>query len=863
MSDLDREIESHLDEEADEQRARGLAPEEARYAALRAFGNATRVKEEVHDMSPWRLLDELGQDVRFALRTLRKNAAFTAVAVLSLALGIGANTAVFSLVSGVLLKSLPYAQPERLVQVTGFYPQGGVVHVQDRARTFEAAGYTTSAMLNLAGRGEARQLLGSAVSANLFALLGVEAALGRTFEPGEDRPGRDGVVVLSHSLWESSFGADPGVIGRTVIVQDRDREVVGVMPRDFSFPGAGTELWIPHHLDPSDATAHWGAGYMPLVARLRPGATLEQARGEIRSLVAETIPLFPFTMPRDWNADATVVPLQESVVDDVRLKLIVLFGAVAGVLLIACVNVAGLLLALATARRKEMALRAALGAGRARMVRQLLTESVVIALAGGGLGIALAFAAFTRLKAALPLGLPRLAEVAIDGRVLACVTLLALATGLAFGVLPALRATAIDLSQAVKASAQRSADRATIGLRSGLIVGEIALAVVLVVAAGLLMKSLWRLTRVDPGFRAPDVLTARISPSPASCADRAACVAFYEQILMRAGELPGVTEVSATNALPLGGDVPFLPVEIEGQPLQPAEKGAPLAWAGAVTPDYFRLLGIPVLRGRTFTAGDGQTTAAVVVVSARTAQLFWPGEDPVGKHVRVVWEESARTVVGVVGDVRQFDLAGTIPGFLRGGALYMPYSQSVGITRRIPEAMSLVLRTSAPTAGVSRDIRGLVARLNPNVPVADVRPLEAIVSASTLDSRSLVIVFAAFGATALLLAAIGIYGVVSYSTAQRTYEIGVRIALGATRRSIFGLTLGQSLRLALAGLGLGTLVALGVTRTLAAFLYGTTPTDPATFAGVALLLLATALLAGFLPARRAASIEPRSALRVD
>jgi predicted permease len=861
---LDREIQDHLDLEAEELRGRGLGVEEARYGALRAFGNPTRVKEEVHDMSPWLLLEQLGQDVRFAVRTLRKNAATTAVAILSLALGVGANTAVFSLVDGVLFESLPYPQPDRLVRVTGYYPQGAVVHLQERARSFDVAGATVGATFNLTGRGEARQVAGSSVSSNLFALLGAPAALGRTFESGEDQPGRDGVVVLSHALWQAAFGADPAVLGRTVVVQDRSREVVGVMPPGFAFPSAGTELWIPHHLDPANATDHWGAGYMPLVARLRPEATLAQARSEVRTLVAETVPLFPFAMPKDWNADATVLSLQESLVEDVRGKLLVLLGAVGGVLLIACVNVAGLLLALASARGREMAVRAALGAGRARVLRQLLTESVVLAAAGGGLGIALAYFGLARLKAALPPGLPRLADVSIDGRVLAFATLLALATGLLFGVLPALRASGVDLARAVKAGAQRSADRATLGLRSALIVAETALAVVLVVAAGLLMRSLWRLTHVDPGFRTDHVLTARVSPSPRSCADRATCVAFYEQLLARARELPGVTEAAAVNALPLGEFVPILPIEVEGQPLRPAEKSAPLAWAGAVTPDYFRLLGIPVLRGRALTDGDGEGTTAVVVVSASTAERLWPGEDPIGKHVRVVFETTARTVVGVVGDVRQFDLAGTIPGFVRdGGALYMPYPQAIAITRQIPEAMSLLLRTSAPPGRVAPEIRGLVARLNPNVPVDEVRPLAELVSASTVDSRSLVVVFGSFGATALLLAAIGIYGVVSYATAQRTYEIGVRMALGATRRSVFAMTLGHGLRLALAGLGVGTLAALAATRTLSAFLYGTTATDPATFASVAVLLLGVALLAAFVPARRAASIEPRSALRAE
>jgi predicted permease len=840
----------------------GVTPEEARHAARRAFGNVVRVREEIHEMSRWALLEQLLQDVRHALRTLKRAPAFTAVTTLSLALGIGANAAMFSAVDRVLLRPLQYPDAERLVRVTGYYPKGAVAALQERTRTLEVAGFTIDLDFNLGGRTEALRLRGSAVSANLFAVLGASAALGRTFEAGEDRPGADGVALLSQELWAAVFGRDPAVVGQVVRIDGRDRRIVGVMPAGFDFPRPGTQLWTPLELDPSNAGDYWGAGYMPLVARLRPQATAEQALAEIRAHNADVVRLFPFPMPARWNADVAVEPLQRALVAGVRGRLLLLLGAVGLVLLIACVNVAGLLLARAAARRKEMALRAALGAGRGRMVRQLLTESVLLALVGAALGLALAFAAFQGLKSLLPLDVPGLTAAAIDGRILAAVTVLALATGLAFGIVPALTASRLDLAHAVKSGGQRSADRSVLGLRRALIVGEVGLAVVLVIAAGLLVRSLWALTQVDPGFRPARVLTLRLSPSQSACRERRPCVAFYDELIRRARGISGVSRVAAVNMLPLGGEVAAVPVEIEGRPWDPTDAVAPLLGAAAVTPDYFDTLGIPVLQGRAFGDADAEGSAGVVVVSASTARRHWPGENPVGKHVRVVWEAGWRTVVGVAADVRHYDLAGTSPDGLD-GTLYMPYPQSVTTTRQLPAAMSLLLRADGPAADVDREVRDLVLTLSPDVPVAAARPLEAVVASASTPTRSLMWVFVAFGGTALLLAAIGIYGVVSYATAQRTHEIGVRIALGATKAQVYGLVLGASLRLALAGLALGVLAALAVTRSLGALLYEVKATDPATFLAVAVLLVATACLAGLPPARRAAVIDPLKALRVD
>ena len=860
--DLGRELRAHLDLEAEERLAAGVPSEEARYGAQRAFGNLTQVEEEIRELWAWTWIEQLLQDARYSLRSLRGNPGFSAVAVLSLALGIGGNAAMFSILNSVLLQPLPYPQPERLVRVTNYYPKGALVAMQQESRTMDVAGATSNLEFNLSGQGEAARLIGSSVSANLFSLLDAGAEIGHTFVAGGDQPGRDQTVILSHALWKDRFGGDPRILGGSITLDGVNRQVVGVMPQDFSFPSSDVQVWIPLRLDPSDAEDYWGKGYMPLLARLRPGATLPQAQNELRLMIPHILTLFSFPMGRDWNSDATVVPLQQDMVGDVRPKVLALACAVGMVLLVACANVANLLLSRATARSKEIGLRAALGAARGRLVRQFLTESVVLALAGAVLGLALAFGALSVLKSAFPADTPQLAQAGMDWRVLTLMTVLAVLTGLAAGVAPALSTSNLDLAGTIKSGGQRATGAPGVRLRSSLIAAEVALAVILTIGAGLLIKSLWLMTQANPGFSSNQLLTVRVFPSQSLCARRAACISLYNELLRRARAITGAAEVAATNAVPLSGEAPAVPVEIEGHSLDPASGIAPLLWAGAVTPDYFRIMRIPILLGRAFSAADGEMSHPVVIVSAATARHYWPSENPLGRHIRTVWDKQWRTVVGVVGDVQQFSLGSDTPDWMK-GVVYMPYPQSVDLTERVPASMDLIVRTGADPSQVAGEIRSLVSDVNPDVPVSQVRTLKEVVSGSTSKSRSMTWLFVTFAASALILAAVGTYGLVSYSTAQRTYEMGVRVALGSTKAGIIVLVLGQSLRLVLSGLALGVAASLVLNRMLNRFLYGVTATDPLTFLAVGVFLVAMGLLAGYLPARRAASIDPVMALRSD
>jgi predicted permease len=648
-----------------------------------------------------------------------------------------------------------------------------------------------------------------------------------------------------------------------ITIDGIDRQVIGVMPASFDFPSANTQLWTPLHMDPSNSFDSWNTGFIPLIARLRPEATLAQARGEVRALVARAITLFPYPMARAWNADATAVPLQQSLVSDVRGKLIVLQCAVGLILLIACANVASLLLARSAVRQKEIALRSALGAVRGRIVRQLLTESVVLGFAGAIAGLVLAYGVLSIFKLALPSNTPGLAGVHIDPRVVLFASLLAVITGLAFGLLPAFAASRLNLASALRSAGRRATSTTGVRFRAALIAGEVALAVVLAVSAGLLVKSLWALAQVNPGFSPQQILTVRVSPNQPFCKERSQCVALYEQLLQRAHEITGVSDVAATNVLPLSGEVPAIPAELDGHPDVPGQTLGPMLWAGAVTPEYFRMMHIPLLEGRAFTHADGENSELVVVVSAATAKRFWPGENPIGKHIRPTWgNQPWRTVVGVVGDVRQYRVASELPDWIS-GVVYMPYPQAVGIDGQLPSSMTLLVHGSRDQQYLGGELRRLVAELNPNVPVGELQTLGGVVSASKSQERSMMWLFVCFAASAVLLAAIGTYGVVSFSTSQRMYEMGVRIALGATRRDLFGLVLKLSLRLVLIGLGIGVVLALATTRILASFLYGTSAHDPLIFLAVSLLLIGVAIVAGLVPARRAAHVDPMTALRAE
>ena len=801
------------------------------------------------------------QDLRFGFRMLIKHKGFSAVAVLSLALGIGGSAAMFSLVNSVLIRHLHYAEPDRLVRVTEAYPKGAIVSLQEQSEMMDIAAFTTDSEFNLTGQRQAARLVCSQVSANLFTVLGVRAKIGRTLEAGEDRPARDHVILLSHALWLNQFGGDPKIIGRPIAIDGKSREVIGVMPPEFSFPSSKVQAWMPASFNSSDRGEYWEHGWMSLMARLRTGASQPQAQSELKIMNSRIASLFPYPTRDDWNEKSKIIPLQEHLTSDLRGKLLLLLGAVGCVLLIACANVASLSLARVAARQREMAIRAALGAGRGRIVRQLLTESVVLAVAGAGLGLVLAYSSLSVLKSMLPGDNSLLAQASIDWEVFAFVTVLTILSGLTFGIAPALSASKLDLATSLKTRGQQTIGLAGARLRSSLIVGEVALAVALVIGAGLLIKSLWLLTQENPGFRPEQIVTVRVYPQQSPGQERARYIALYDELMRRADGISGVSDVAAANTTPLSSELPILPVEMEGHLFIPGQK-PPLLWSGAVTPGYFELLHIPLLAGRLFTEADAENSAGVVLVSAATAKEYWPGENAIGKHIRVVWEQRQRAVVGVVGDVRQYELAGKSPEFIN-GAFYMPYAQSTGLNRQLPTAMTLMLRTSATAPQVADELRTLVASVNADLPVSEVRAMEAAINDSAAPSRALMWLFVSFGSVALLLAAIGAYGVVSFSTAQRTGEMGVRLALGATPRRIFGLVLGQSLRLVLTGLALGMLASLALTRLMTGFLYGVTATDPLTFVGVGILLIAVSLLAGYFPARRAATVDPMVTLRSE
>ncbi len=807
-------------------------------------------------------MTSLLQDLRYALRQLRKSPGFTAVAVLTLALGIGGNTAVFSLVDGILLLPLPYSKPDQLISVTGSYPAGAVVAMREQLHTMDVGAYAEGHDFNLTGLGEPVRLTGTLVSAELLSILGVRPELGRTFYPGEDSAGQDNYVILSHALWEQRFGSDPSIIGRSVQLEGVSRQVAGVMPATFRFPSAKTQIWIPLHNDPRNAVVYWAGDFMPVIGRLRPGSTIDKARAETRMFQSHVGALFPWPMPASWNADVNVVHLQNGMVADVSARLLMLLGAVLLILLIACANVANLTLSRAATREKEIAIRSALGAVRQRIARQLLTESVLLASLGGLLGLIFATIGLRLLEGALPADTPRLAEVHMDWRVLAFTSGLTILTGFIFGLAPALQSSRAVLADSLNSAGRGTSISVSQRLRSLLAVVEVAFAMLLVIAAGLLIRSFWTLSHVNPGFRFEQVVTARVTPNESFCGDPARCLTFYRSALDQAKASPGVSGAALVNTLPLGGRVSKRSLEIEGF-VASADQVLPLFWLDVVTPEYFRVMGIPLLSGRWFAAADESGNAPVAVMTASSAQRFWPGRNAVGQHIRFARDNEWRTVVGVIADVRAYDLQRNIPDWIK-GTVYVPYNPKATLEAGgVPAEMTIAVRTTLDEAQTAAMLRRVVTGLNQEVPVSEVKTMSTVISEAVSTPASTMSLFVTFAGLALALAIIGVYGVLSFLVSKRTREIGIRMALGAQRRDVLWLVMKEGAKFSLTGITLGLAAAFAVTRLLSSELYGISPRDPFTYAGVAIVMAVVTLLASYVPTRRAMRVDPLIALRCE
>jgi predicted permease len=802
------------------------------------------------------------QDVRFGLRQLRKSFGFASVAAFTIALGIGANTAIFSLVSGILLRPLPYPHPAELVSVTGTYPKGAFNAMREQVRTMEVAAYAEGHEYNLTHVGDPVRLTGTPVSSEFFSVLGARPELGRTFVSGEDARGNDRYVILSHNLWEQRFAANPNVVGRSIELEGTSRQIVGVMPANFQFPSPKSEVWVPLHNDPSNQVEYWAGDFMPVLGRLRPGTTLTQATAEVRPFQSRVFGLFPWTMPKAWNADVSVVELRSGMVGNVRTRLLLLLGAVGLVLLIACANVANLMLSRAATREKEMGIRSALGAAPRRIARQLLTESVLLALIGALLGFALAGTGLSALKAALPADTPRLQDVHLDWRVLIFTGALAILTGLAFGLAPALQSSKAALSEALNSAGRGASVAVSRGLRGSLATAEVALSVMLVIAAGLLIRSFWALSHVDPGFRADRIVTARITPNQSFCSDVQRCVTFYRDVVNQMRSSPGVSAAALVNTLPLGGRVSKRSLDIEGFVGSNDEK-SPLFWLDVVTPHYFRLMGIPMLSGRAFSSADESGNAAVAIIAASSAQRFWPGQNALGKHVRFSREEEWRTVVGVINDVRAYDLQHNTPEFMR-GTIYVPYGPKATLEGgRVPAEMTIVVQTGADEGQVSAMLHRTVAGLSAEVPVTEVKTMRTVISEAVATPASTTFLFSSFAGVALILGIVGIYGVLSFLVSKRRKEIGLRMALGARRSDILLLVMKEGATFAVVGIALGVVGAAFLAKLLASQLYGVSPMDTITYSCVAALVSLVTMAACYVPARRAMQVDPLIALRND
>jgi putative ABC transport system permease protein len=860
-AEFQAEIEEHVRLLAERYRGQGMTAEAAMQSARRQFGNTTLLQEDRREMQTLPVIEELRGDLTYATRMLRKNPGFAAAAVLTLALGIGANTAIFSMCHAVLFKALPYAEPDRVVTIwermgngqLGTVAPANYVDWRNESRSFTGMAAVSGASFILGGQNEAARLAGANVTAGFFPVLGIRFTLGRNFVPEEDRPGQNRVAILSHHVWQERFGGDREIVGRRIDLNDIGYQVVGVLPPDFQFGSEAADfqarnqadIWVPLGLDLEKL--HRGSHPFRVIARLKPGVALSQAQADLDVIGANSARLYPAD---NKGKGIGAVPLAERVTESVRVALQTLLGAVGLVLLIACANVANLLLSRAAARQREMAVRIALGAGRRRLAQQLLTESLFLAVIGGVAGFLFAVAAIAALSPYLPADLSRASGISVDARMLAFTAAISLATGVLFGLGPLLGTGGVSAGESLKQT-NRFAGGAHTRLRNGLAVAQIAVAVVLLIGAGLMAKSFWALTRVAPGFHSESIVTARLSTPRSRYPDGRRIAAFERELLENLRGRPGIQSAGFTIYLPLGGSDNGWAFFIEGHPPLPVGVYN-MAKYRPVSTGYFETIGIPLLRGRSFAPADTADSPPVIVINDAMVRQHWGAEDPVGRRMR--FAGVVRTVIGVVGNVLHEGLDGT-PKV----EMYVPVDQAPSVDT----SQTIVIRTALDPAAAAAELRAAVSEIDRALPVDRVETMKQLMSGSVAQPRFRTVILGAFSVLALLMASIGIYGVMNYLVIQRTREFGIRLSVGASQGDVLRLVLGRAAALIGAGTCLGLAGAALLVRLIEKLLFGTAPLDPLTFAAAPILLAAVALAASYVPARRATRVDPMIALRYE
>ena len=858
--EVTEEIQSYLDMLTEANIRQGLSPREARRNALVELGGVEQVQEKVREIRMGQFIETAWRDIRIGVRTLVHSPIFTVVTVLSLALGIGANTAIFSVVNGLLLRPLPYPEPEQIVHVWHTPPQqafpgldrfsvspANYLDWKAQSTAFEQIAVYGYAGLSLSTSNDPLSLIGATVSSDFFSVLRTNAMQGRTFTPDEEQPGRDQVVVISHGLWQRAFGANPNIVGQSLTLNSRSYTVVGIMPAGFEFPRE-VDLWVPLAWDDKERQTRSIHDYL-VVARLKHNVSLQQAQAEMSTISTRLEQQYP---EEDSGWGAKVIPLRDDLLGDIRTALLVLFCAVGFVLLIACANVANLMLARGANRQKEIAVRIALGAGRARLIRQLLTESVLLAVTGGLLGLLLAVWGSRML---VRLGsLPNSSDIGIDLWALGFTLLVSFAAGIIIGIVPALQFTRASLSETLKQGSGRTGGSPMKQhTRKALVISEVALSLVLLIGAGLMIRSFWKLQNVDPGFNTSNVLTMFVGLNPIRYSEPHQQLAFAERAMEQIHAVPGVVSVATTTTIPLAGGGSTQPFSIEGRPTGTIAE-QPMAQTRYISPDYFSTLGIPLRQGRFFSDQDRDKSVPVIIISEAMARRFFQGENPIGKRLTPSFhvEQGAREIVGVVGDIKSSGLDVDAAAMM-----YLPYKQA-------PRPyINFVVRTASNPESLIQSVSKAIYSIDKEQALTDIQTMDQVLAKSLSDRRFNMTLLLTFAGVALLLAAVGVYGVMNYTVTLRRRELGIRMALGAETTDVLRLVLRQGLTLTLIGVGAGLISAYALTRLMASLLYGVTATDYLTFASVSAVLIVVGLFASFVPARRATKVDPTIALRTE